>query len=45
MVAMTDWQPSFVRIFGEIGTALQGAATDYVDAVKDRSFPTREHSF
>lgn len=45
MAALTDWQPSFVRIFGEIGAAIHGAASDYVDAVKSRSFPTREHSF
>lgn len=45
MAAMGDWQPSFVRIFGEIGAALHAAASDYVDAVKSRSFPTMEHSF
>lgn len=45
MAAMGEWQPSFVRVFAEIGTALHGAASDYVDAVKSRSFPTREHSF
>ncbi|MBM9433232.1 3-methyl-2-oxobutanoate hydroxymethyltransferase [Flaviflexus equikiangi] len=45
MAALTDWQPSFVRVFGQIGAALHDAATDYVDAVKSGAFPTREHSF
>ena len=42
---MTDWQPSFVQVFGQVGEALSKASTDYVAAVKSRSFPTREHSF
>lgn len=45
MAGMTDWQPSFVQVFGQVGEALSKASTDYVAAVKSRSFPTREHSF
>ncbi|WP_054953485.1 3-methyl-2-oxobutanoate hydroxymethyltransferase [Flaviflexus massiliensis] len=45
MVNMTGWQPSFVQRFGEVGAALNTAATDYINAVKSKSFPTREHSF
>lgn len=39
MAGMTEWTPSFVRRFGEIGAALEQAATDYVSAVTDGSFP------
>lgn len=39
MAGMTDWSPSFARRFGEIGAALQQAATEYVDATRGREFP------
>lgn len=45
MVNMTGWQPSFAKVFGEVGNALNAAASDYINAVKSKSFPSREHSF
>lgn len=39
MAGMTSWTPSFVRRFAELGEALQNAATEYVGAVEDGSFP------
>ena len=30
---------SFVRQFGQLGQALREAASDYVEAVRERSFP------
>ena len=39
MAGMSDWTPSFVRRFGELGSALTAAACDYVAAVRDGSFP------
>ena len=39
MAGYSDWTPSFVRKFGELGQALREAATDYVEAVRERSFP------
>lgn len=39
MAGMSDWTPSFVRRFGELGSALTAAAGDYVAAVRDGSFP------
>ena len=39
MAGMTDWTPSFVRRFGELGEALHQAAAAYVSAVEDGTFP------
>ena len=39
MAGYSDWTPSFVRKFGQLGAALREAATDYVEAVRERSFP------
>lgn len=39
MAGMTEWTPSFVRRFAELGSALQDAASAYCGAVKDGTFP------
>ena len=39
MAGYSDWTPSFVRKFGQLGQALGEAASDYVEAVRERSFP------
>ncbi len=44
MAGMTDWSPSFARRFGEVGKELKQAATNYVEAVADGSFPGPENT-
>ena len=39
MAGYSEWTPSFVRTFGKLGQALRDAASDYVEAVRERSFP------
>lgn len=39
MAGMTSWTPSFAKRFAELGEGLARAATDYVEAVEDGSFP------
>ena len=43
MAGYSDWTPSFVRKFGQLGAALREAASDYVEAVRERSFPGPEN--
>ncbi|MDO5722169.1 MAG: 3-methyl-2-oxobutanoate hydroxymethyltransferase [Actinomycetaceae bacterium] len=43
MAGMTEWTPRFVRRFAELGQALQEAASEYCDAVRDGSFPALEN--
>ncbi len=40
-----DLQPKFVKRFAELGEAIVGATRDYVDEVRDGSFPAAAHSF
>lgn len=44
MAGMRAWSPRFARRFAELGIALQEAAGQYVDSVKDGSFPTEKYS-
>ena len=43
MAGYSDWTPSFVRQFGQLGQALREAASDYVEAVRERTFPGPEN--
>lgn len=44
MAGMTSWTPKFVKRFAEAGKTIEGAAADYVNAVRERSFPAEAHS-
>ena len=43
MAGYSDWMPSFVHKFGQLGQALHEAASDYVGSVRERSFPGPEN--
>ncbi|MCD4557427.1 3-methyl-2-oxobutanoate hydroxymethyltransferase [Schaalia sp. lx-100] len=43
MAGMGSWAPSFVKRFGEIGESLRLAASAYVSAVREGSFPAQGH--
>lgn len=45
MAGMGDWSPRFAKRFGDVGTALLHAASDYVAEVRDRRFPAPEHTY
>ncbi len=40
-----DFQPRFVKRFGEVGRAITQAAADYCREVRDGSFPAAEHGY
>ena len=43
MAGYSDWTPSFVHKFGQLGQALHEAASNYVGSVRERSFPGPEN--
>ena len=46
MLAMfSDFKPKFVRQFANVGEIMKQAFSDYTRAVKDGSFPAKEHTF
>ncbi len=42
---LDDFRPKFVRRFGELRKPVEDAVAAYVEAVRDGSFPGKEHSF
>lgn len=45
MLGLSPRVPKFVKQFGNLGAAIDGAIDAYASAVKDRSFPAREHTY
>ena len=45
MAGLGDWSPRFAKRWAELGAALLGAAREYNDEVRGRTFPTAGHSF
>ena len=41
----TDYVPKFVRQFANVGEVMKGAFSDYIKAVKDKSFPAEENTY
>jgi 3-methyl-2-oxobutanoate hydroxymethyltransferase len=44
MLGLSPQVPKFVKQFGQIGAAIEGAIRDYADAVRGRDFPGDEHA-
>ena len=45
MLGLSPRVPKFVKEFGRIGAAIEGAIGAYAGAVRDRSFPAPEHTY
>ncbi len=45
MLGLSPRVPKFVRMFGEVGKAIEGAIKEYADEVRARSFPAPEHTY
>lgn len=41
----SDFTPKFVRRFAEVGEVMKGAFREYTEAVRDGSFPAKEHTY
>lgn len=39
------FKPKFLRHFAELGTVVKGAVEDYIEAVRESTFPTKEESY
>jgi 3-methyl-2-oxobutanoate hydroxymethyltransferase len=45
MLGLSPRVPKFVKKYGSIGAAIEGAIRDYASEVKKRSFPAEEHTY
>jgi 3-methyl-2-oxobutanoate hydroxymethyltransferase len=45
MLGLSPRVPKFVRKFGEVGAAIEGAVRDYAAEVKAGNFPAEEHTY
>jgi 3-methyl-2-oxobutanoate hydroxymethyltransferase len=45
MLGLSPRVPRFVKKFGRIGEAIEGAIRDYAEDVRARAFPTPEHTY
>jgi 3-methyl-2-oxobutanoate hydroxymethyltransferase len=41
----TDFTPTFVKRYAEVGDTIEGAVLDYAEDVRARRFPAPEHCF
>jgi 3-methyl-2-oxobutanoate hydroxymethyltransferase len=40
-----DFQPKFVKRYADLKSIMLGAVKSYISDVKEKKFPTKEHSF
>ena len=40
-----NFVPKFVKQFAQVGEVMQGAVKDYINAVKEGTFPGPEHTY
>ncbi len=45
MLGISPRVPRFVKKFGKVGEAIEGAIRDYAEDVRKRAFPTHEHTY
>ncbi len=45
MLGLSPRVPKFVKEFGQVGAAIEGAIKSYADEVKSRKFPAGEHTY
>lgn len=45
MLGLNEWTPKFVRVYGNLGPAIEKAVSDYADDVKSRNFPNEDEVY
>ena len=45
MLGLSPKVPKFVKMFGEVGAAIEGAIASYAEEVRERRFPAPEHTY
>ena len=45
MLGLNEWTPKFVKVYGDLGPAIERAVRDYADEVKSGAFPGPEQTY
>jgi len=45
MLGLNEWTPKFVKVYGDLGPAIERAVSQYAEEVKDRSFPSEDEVY
>lgn len=45
MLGLNEWTPKFVKVYGDLGPAIERAVKTYAEEVKDRSFPGPDNTY
>ncbi|SHH66917.1 3-methyl-2-oxobutanoate hydroxymethyltransferase [Cognatishimia maritima] len=45
MLGLNEWTPKFVKVYGNLGPAIENAVKTYAEEVKDRSFPGPDNTY
>lgn len=45
MLGLSDWVPKFVKKFGSLRGHIEESVSSFADAVRDGSFPAKEHTY
>lgn len=45
MLGLSDWVPKFVKKFGSLREHIEQSVVSYAEAVRDESFPAKEHTY
>jgi 3-methyl-2-oxobutanoate hydroxymethyltransferase len=45
MLGLNEWTPKFVKVYGNLGPAIEEAVSTYADEVKSRAFPGPEQTY
>ncbi|MGH1466871.1 MAG: 3-methyl-2-oxobutanoate hydroxymethyltransferase [Cognatishimia sp.] len=45
MLGLNEWTPKFVKVYGDLGPAIERAVSDYAKDVKSRAFPSEDETY
>ena len=45
MLGLNEWTPKFVKVYGDLGPAIERAVSEYADDVKSRTFPGEDEVY
>jgi len=45
MLGLNEWTPKFVKVYGDLGPAIERAVSEYAEDVKTRAFPTENEVY